>query len=546
MTRITASIAGVIVTLAIAIQALAVPGRSGWWERDVPPPAFSSAAPVPTSPAEPIPTPPNCNRAFFTSILPPEASLENITAVPQGGSHGEGKANIPYPTNPTDLPALCAVTINVTSSPSSSYRFGLFLPTEWSGRFLAVGNGGFAGGINWLDMAPGTHYGMATVSSDLGHNGSATDTSWALKQPEKKTDWGWRALHGTVVLGKKLTAAYYDGCDITYSYYSGCSTGGRQGLREIQEFPDSFDGVLVGAPAWWTSHLNNYITQLGMYNLPNTTDYYIPTPLLQVVADEVVHQCDLADGVEDGIISRPDLCTFNPSLLLCPSNYTAPINGTASCLTQPQIDTLEKVYSPHYHEATGELIYPGLTLGSEAQWFTIIGNTNGTPSPFGVGYQRNFLFDNATWNYTASYSDSVVDLADRIDPGRATADKYDISAFKSRGGKVILYHGLADGLVPTKGSQLYYNRTIRAFGGSITDLKNLRNTTEFFKFFLIPGMQHCWASPAGVDAPWNIGGAFQAGVMGSGLWSVPGFEGSESHDALVALRKWVEEGREVE
>ncbi|MCV5073222.1 tannase/feruloyl esterase family alpha/beta hydrolase, partial [Escherichia coli] len=103
---------------------------------------------------------------------------------------------------------------------------------------------------------------MATVSSDLGHNGSVIDTSWAINQPEKKTDWGWRALHGTVMLGKKLTAAYY-GSDITYSYYSGCSTGGRQGLREIQEFPDSFDGVLVGAPAWWTSHLNNYITQLG-------------------------------------------------------------------------------------------------------------------------------------------------------------------------------------------------------------------------------------------------------------------------------------------
>lgn len=155
MTRITASIAGVVaVLLAIVIQSHAVPGTLGWWERDIPPPASGSAAA--TSPAKPIPTTPpdNCNQAFFTGILPPEASLENIAAVPEGGSYGEGKANIAYPTDPTDLPALCAVTVNVTSSPSSSYRFGLFLPmpTEWSGRFLAVGNGGFAGGINWLDM----------------------------------------------------------------------------------------------------------------------------------------------------------------------------------------------------------------------------------------------------------------------------------------------------------------------------------------------------------------------------------------------------------
>ena len=397
---------------------------------------------------------------------------------------------------------------------------------------------------------------MATVSSDLGHNGSATDTSWALNQPEKKTDWGWRALHGTVVLGKKLTAAYYNGCKISYSYYSGCSTGGRQGLREIQEFPDSFDGVLVGAPAWWTSHLNTYITQLGLYNLPNTTDSYLSPDLLKVVAQEIVNQCDLADGVEDGIIQRPDLCTFNSTLLLCPSNYTIPENGTAICLTQPQIDTLAKVYSSHHHASTEELIYPGLTLGSEAQWFngifggstnktTNITSNNGLPSPYGLGYQRDFLFNNATWNFSASYSDSVTDLADRLDPGRATADKYDISAFKSRGGKMILYHGLADGLVPTKGTELYYNRTIRHFGGDLGSLKNLRNTTSFFKFFQIPGMQHCWASPPTVNAPWNIGGAFQAGVMGSGFYSVPGFEGKERYDALLALRKWVEEGKEV-
>lgn len=153
MTRITASIAGVVVVLlAIVIQSHAVPGTLGWWLRDIPPPASSSAAA--TSSAEPIPTKPpnNCNKAFFIDILPPEASLENIAAVPEDGSYGEGKANIAYPIDPTNLPELCAVTINVASSPSSSYRFGLFLPTEWSGRFLAVGNGGFAGGINWLDM----------------------------------------------------------------------------------------------------------------------------------------------------------------------------------------------------------------------------------------------------------------------------------------------------------------------------------------------------------------------------------------------------------
>ncbi|KAL2017195.1 hypothetical protein VTK56DRAFT_2515 [Thermocarpiscus australiensis] len=103
---------------------------------------------------------------------------------------------------------------------------------------------------------------MAALSTDTGHSSAATDTSWARNQPEKKTDWGWRALHGSTVLGKKLVRAYYGGRPPKYSYYSGCSTGGRQGLKEIQTFPDSFDGALIGAPAWWTTHLNTYIIQV--------------------------------------------------------------------------------------------------------------------------------------------------------------------------------------------------------------------------------------------------------------------------------------------
>lgn len=91
-----------------------------------------------------------CNAAFFEHVLPENAALEKVEAVPAGGTFGEGASDIPYPDQPTNLPALCAVIVNVTSSPSSYYRFGLLLPVAWNERFLAVGNGGFAGGINWL------------------------------------------------------------------------------------------------------------------------------------------------------------------------------------------------------------------------------------------------------------------------------------------------------------------------------------------------------------------------------------------------------------
>lgn len=93
-----------------------------------------------------------CSASTFEHALPSYATVVSAVAVAEGETYGEGAADIAYPEDPTNLPELCAVTVNVTSSSSSSYRFGIFLPTQWNSRFLEVGNGGFAGGINWLDM----------------------------------------------------------------------------------------------------------------------------------------------------------------------------------------------------------------------------------------------------------------------------------------------------------------------------------------------------------------------------------------------------------
>jgi hypothetical protein len=99
-----------------------------------------------------------CVASTFKSALPSNAIIEKVAKVSSGGTYSEGLADLGYPSppyTPTGLPELCAITINVTSSSSSYYRFGLFLPTTWNNKYLVVGNGGFAGGINWYDMAPG-------------------------------------------------------------------------------------------------------------------------------------------------------------------------------------------------------------------------------------------------------------------------------------------------------------------------------------------------------------------------------------------------------
>lgn len=371
---------------------------------------------------------------------------------------------------------------------------------------------------------------MASLSTDTGHSATATQTSWALNQPEKRTDWGWRAVHGSTVLGKQLVRAYYAGQPLAYSYYSGCSTGGRQGLKELQLYPDSFDGALVGAPAWWTSHLNNYVAQIGIYNLPVTDPKHLAPADVALLAAEVLRQCDGVDGVRDGIVSTPYRCNLDLTRIQCPSNTPSP----SKCLTPAQISTAHNIYNTRYLAADGSIIHPGLTTGSEAQWWILINGTS--PTPYGLGYARDFLYDDPTWDWQRSFSDAIYAYADKTNPGGATADDYAaLGKVRARGGKVMLYHGLADGLVPTQGTELYYNRTVAALGGGSVD--------DFMRLFLIPGMQHCWGTA--VDAPWDIAGAFQAGVMGAGTWSVPGFEDA-GHDALLALVDWVEKGRAVE
>ncbi|RYP76647.1 hypothetical protein DL769_003607 [Monosporascus sp. CRB-8-3] len=513
-----------------------------------------------------------CSVSTFLRILPPNAALENVTAVPQGGSHGEGAANPAYPVGPADLPALCAVTVRVASSLSSSFRFGLFLPDPetWNRRFLAVGNGGFAGGINWLEMGAGARYGFAALSTDTGHNSTATQLEWALGRPESRTDWGWRAVRGSVELGKRLVEAYYAGVDdhdnnnddnegrvdsnsdnstkksvIKYSYFSGCSTGGRQGLKEAQISPGSFDGVLVGAPAWYTSRLNNWATKVAQWNWPADSPGHIPWTALRPLAREVSRRCDGADGVGDGIVSAPERCglDFLADLACGASGAGAEDSATATpqsesvCLTEAQIGTLRKVYGDYVSESTGELIQPGLLPGSEWTMHVVL-NYSGA-SPYTIGYERYFVLDDPGFG-VADFNDSVVELSARSDPGGATADDYGAVAgpFRESGGKVLMYHGMADALVPTRGSDLYYNRTVEAMGG------DLNATREFFRYFLVPGVQHCGLTD--VDAPWAFGGAYQAPVFGNRTHSVPGFEGDAGHDVLMALVDWVERGVPVD
>lgn len=395
---------------------------------------------------------------------------------------------------------------------------------------MTVGNGGFLGGINWRDMGPGPHYGFATLSTDTGHLSVNGDLTWGYQDPETRTDWGWRAIHGSVVIGKILVRAFYQQ-GIDYSYYSGCSTGGRQGLREIQLNPDAFDGALIGAPAWDVAGLMPWITRLATFNLPaDSPGTFTNIAQFQLIAAAVRSQCDPDDGLVDNIVSSPEICEPDLSVIQCGNAGVSASN----CLAPEQVENAKKIWSD-YHTADGNLVYPGLEYSSEAQWD--IWQLYGNPSVFDQAWEKYFLYDDVSWTIE-NFTDQTAYDARRIDPGNATSDAFDISAYRDRGGKIIMYHGASDGYIPTRSSIDFYNKTKEAVGGDVDD---------FYKLFLIPGMQHCWLSPTGVNAPWMIGGGGQQNALGAFTtgYSVPD-NINRQHDAMLALMDWVESSTVVE
>lgn len=467
-----------------------------------------------------------CAPETFAALVPDSAVIESAVAVAEGGSYGEGSANPAYSTNPTKLPELCAVRAYWPTSDRSGFRFGLFLPTKWNNRFLAVGNGAFAGGINWLDMGSGVRYGFVTMSTDTGHNSTGIDLTWALNNSDTKMDFGFRALHLSVNLARDMVRSYY-GDSWEWAYYSGCSTGGRQGLKEAQRYPHSFDGLLIGAPAWWTSHLQPWATKIAKDNLPRGAPNNIPSSLFPVISREAQKQCDSVDGVEDGIISAPGKCQFNLTKIQCGT----PGVDASACLTEAQIQTAKTVYSDYI--ADGKFAFPGMEVGSEDLWGVLLGGSE--PSPLGQDYIKYFLLDDPNWKWQ-SYNDSIVWIAEAADPGDATADQYTMTDFANRGNKMIMYHGTADGLIPLRSSTYLYEQVSKAMGGTAA-------VQEWFRYFEVPGMGHCGGTPVG--APWYFGTGNQAASLGTAVYSTPGFEDAR-HDALLALIDWVEKGKAVD
>ena len=298
----------------------------------------------------PLVTGATSNCARLTTLIIPNTQITSAEVVPASD----------------ELPEFC----HVLGVVSPAVVFEVALPTDWNQKLYFGGNGGFAGSIPDTEgeTSFGLSLGYATASTDTGHEGDPIDASWALNNRPAEIDYGYRAVHVTAGVAKIIIKSYY-GEKPHFSYFDGCSNGGRQGLQEAERYPDDFDGIADGAPAFDFTGVFTAANwnQQALHATPDSSA--IPVEKISVIGDAVLASCDAVDGLVDGLIDDPRRCSFDPEILRCLGS------DAPDCLTGRQVRALKKIYAGPT-DSSGVQLFPGLPVGGET--VNVSGGTHGS------------------------------------------------------------------------------------------------------------------------------------------------------------------------
>lgn len=427
------------------------------------------------------------------------------------------------------LPANCVVRATADARTGVGGKtfgigFELRLPEPWNGRFLFQGGGGTDGVVRpALGMTglgePALAKGFAVVSTDAGHQGAA-DMSFGQDQ-QARIDYAYRAIDRVTILAKQIIRRVY-GKSVERSYFIGCSNGGRQGMMAAQRFPTYFDGIVAGDPGFRLSYAavaEAWDTQALLAIAPKDAS---GSPILSralsnddltLLGQAILTSCDEKDGLKDGLVDNPGECRFDPAVLECPAGKVT------GCLSAAQVQALRKVFGGAVNSRQ-ERIYadwpwdPGVASPAWRAWKL---GSSSTP----VSDARNVTLGFASLQgyfmtpYDAAFDPSKFDF-DR-DPARVaeTSASNDpvatqLSTFSGRGGKLLIYQGMADPVFSASDILAYYRKLAADNGG-------LENVRGWARLFLVPGMCHCGGGPA-----------------------------LDQFDTLTAIVEWVEKGNAPE
>jgi feruloyl esterase len=279
-------------------------------------------------------------------------------------------------------------------------------------------------------------------------------------------------MHEMTVQSKSIVGAYYKRPP-QLSYYQGCSTGGRQGMMAAQRYPDDFDAVVAGAPVYNMVHLNVSQTALQVHMLKNP-DRIIPQNKMPLIANAAVAACDGNDGIKDNIVNDPRSCKFDPGVLACKAG------DAEDCLTPGQVETARQIYLP-VKTKSGSVVYPGRSPGVESGYAARIPVPGKPMNPLWSDMPRFVGHRDANWDVMSFDLDRDLALTLK-NASFVEASDPDLSKFKARGGKLLLWHGWADPGPAPENTINYYTQAAKAVGGAPDD---------WMRLFLMPGVAHC-------------------------------------------------------
>jgi feruloyl esterase len=381
-------------------------------------------------------------------------------------------------------------------------------------------------------MVDGLTHHYATMANDNGHIGS----NWSFSQPgERVVDFGHRAQHVTTVAGKAITTAFYS-TQPKHSYFVGCSQGGHHALMEAERYPDDYDGIVAGDPGNDWTHLMFGELWTGLNSSVKGPAFDLPQAKLNLITSAVLAKCGRQDAglASDAFLNDPRDCHFDPAVLQC-KGADAP-----DCITAEQLQAVQALYQGPVNPRTHQQIYPGFMRGSETFWrqvlvgLTIPGGSSASFFRDGVfAGQAGFNFLNINFDSDVSFTDNKPAASGETWSEALNANNADLTAFRRRGGKLIMYHGFADPFVTPRTSLEYYTalaeRTEGDHEGHDRDGKGgpFAETREFARLFMMPGMNHCAGGP---------GANVINGAAATGGPSDP------DHDVVMALDRWITAG----
>ena len=409
---------------------------------------------------------------------------------PQGGGAANARGGGNAQAAPAMIPAHCRVQLVLKPSSDSLINMELWMPPvdRWNGKFMGVGNGGFAGSIQGLanEMPQALRLGYATAGTDTGHQ--EPGGAWAIGHPEKMIDFGYRATHEMTLKAKQIVKAFYDRSP-QYAYFKGCSTGGRMAVMEAQRYPDDYDGIIAGSLAsrhihMWTAGIERSIS------LSRHPERAITAEQAALVNNLVMNSCDT---LKEGFLNNPRACKVDFSSLKCqPSN-----GSTSACLTDAQMKTVDTFYGG-VKNSKGELLFSGQALGNP-----ISAQQPSNQSPGGTFDLVRIAYNdpNVDWktfdlDRDMKFLDEKIGYVDAVNP--------DLSKFKASGGKLLLTHGWSDTGITPETTIWYYDSVLSKMGA---------NQSDWVRLFMAPGMGHCGGGP-----------------------------GVNTFDSIGTLEKWVEKG----